>query len=165
MLKRALAIAAVVGAGLALPASAYATDGYPPEEADLTCSTSQVEVTGAFTCTVTGTEGADAVLEATFDNGTVTIAGTTTSAPKTISGGEANFDLTAPDVTGTIYITATVDGVEAEAQASVDVVDELSGTGFDGMPLAVGAGVLLLAGGVIVFAATRRRSHADANAS
>lgn len=160
MLKRSLAVAVIAAATFAAPVAAFADDPYPAPDPGLTCSKGQVQLNESFTCTVTGEEGADATLQATFTGGDVTIAGTTTSAPKTITGGEANFTLTAPGVTGPIQIVATVDGTQVTAQAQVEVVDELSSTGFDGMPLAIAAGALLVGGAAVIFVgAARRRSH------
>jgi hypothetical protein len=158
MIKRSLAVLAVAGIALAVPATAMATTEYPAPEPTLTCSTTQAQPGTDFECIVTGDEGADAQLQTTFSGADAEIAGTATSAVKTITGGEASFTVTAPTIEGTIGITAIVDGVPLSTSASVDVSEELSSTGFDSMPLAIGAGALLVAGAAVVFVAARRRS-------
>lgn len=163
MIRRVLATVAVAFAVAAVPLAAQAADPYPAPTPTVACSATQVEINATFTCTVTGEEGKPAVLQVSSSNGDVTIAGTTTSAPKNITGGEANFTLTAPAVPSQITITATVGGVSVQTQAAVSVVDELSGTGFDNMGLLIGAVVLVVGGGAVVFATTRRRSQQKVN--
>jgi len=160
MIKRSLATLAVTGLALAVPVAAFAATDYPAPPPGLTCSTTQAAPGTTFTCTITGEDGDNAQLQTTFSGADATIAGTVTSAAKTITAGEANFTVTAPSIEGTIGISGIINEV-AFATADVDVAEELSGTGFDGMPLAVGAGVLLVAGAAVVFVGARRRSAAN----
>jgi hypothetical protein len=164
MIKRLLATIAVAGLALAVPAAAFAGTEYPAPEPTLTCDTAQVALSATFACTVTGEDGATVQLQTTFDgeDAPVAIAGTVISDETTIASGEANFVVTAPGSEGTIDIVAFVDGEELSATAAVEVVDELSGTGFDGMPLAIGAGALLAAGAAVIFIAAARRNRENA---
>ena len=159
MIRRVIATASAVFVLVAAPVAAQAGTDYPAPEAGVTCSTTQVAPGATFTCTVTGAEDASAVLQATTScEEDATIAGTVTSAPKTITGGEATFTVTAPSSEDcTIAITGFIDDVSV-GEATVTVAAELSGTGFDGMPLAIGAGVLLVAGASVIFVAARRRN-------
>ncbi|MGC4175649.1 hypothetical protein [Demequina sp.] len=162
MIKRSLATVAVAGLTFAAPVAAFAGTDYPAPEAGVTCDSTQVAPNESFNCTVTG-EGTNAALQATTsgENASIDIAGTETSADNPLVDGEASFVVTAPSVEGTIGITGLIDG-EAVGTADVDVAEELSGTGFDSMPLAVGAGVLLVAGAAVVFVGARRRSAQNA---
>lgn len=159
MIKRSLATLAVTGLAFAAPVAAFASTDYPVPPPGLTCSTAQAAPGSSFTCTVTGDPAADATLTTTFSGADAAIAGTVTSAPRLVGATGAVFTITAPTIEGTIGISAVVGQVSA-GTADVDVAEELSGTGFNGMPLAVGAGVLLVAGASVVFVAARRRSHA-----
>ena len=160
MIRRTLATVAVAAAALAVPVAASATQ-YPAPEPGLTCTASQVAPGESADCTITGPDGAAAQLQTTFSGADAEIAGTVTSAAKTITDGEATFTVTAPTIEGTIGVTGIIDGV-AFATASVEVAEELSSTGFDNMGLAVGAGALLVAGASVVFVAARRRSAQNA---
>ncbi|WP_156165413.1 hypothetical protein [Demequina rhizosphaerae] len=161
MLARTFAAAALAGAVVLAPTAAFAED-YPAADAALTCEATQVPVTTQFDCVGTGPDGASAVLQATTsgDNATF-IAGTVSSEAKTVVDGEVTWTVEAPSTAGTIGFTLIVDG-EAVDTATVDVVagttDELSGTGFENVGLAAGAGVLLVAGAATVFVAARRRA-------
>ena len=157
MIRRALAAIAVAGVALAVPVAASAVT-YPADDATLECTATQVAPGESFECTITAEGGTEAQLQATTSGENASIAGTVTSAPKDITSGSADFTVTAPSVEGTIGLTAIVDGVVVEQTATVVVSDQLSGTGFDSLPLAIGAGVLLVGGAAVVFVAARRRS-------
>jgi len=157
MIRRALAAVAVAGVALAVPVTASAVT-YPADDATLECSATQVAPNESFECTITAEGGTEAQLQATTAGENASIAGTVTSAPKDITSGTADFTVTAPSVEGTIGLTAIVDGIVVDETATVIVTDQLSVTGFDSTPLAIGAGVLLVAGAAVVFVAARRRS-------
>ncbi|WP_062530173.1 hypothetical protein [Demequina rhizosphaerae] len=167
MIARSIAATALAGAVALAPTAAF---GYGSEDAALTCSATQVTVTQQFECVGTGPEGASAALQATTSGENATfIAGTVTSAEKTVVDGEATWTVEAPSTAGVIGFTLLVDG-EAADTATVDVVadsaasgsDELSSTGFENTALAAGAGVLLVAGAATVFVAARRRASQNA---
>ncbi|WP_062387906.1 hypothetical protein [Demequina iriomotensis] len=172
MIVRTVATAAL-GTAIALaPAVAASAETYPAPEGSLTCSVTQIPVDQTFTCTITST-GDYAQLQTVFSGDDATIAGTVTSAEVALDG-TADFTVTAPSIVGTIGITGIVDG-EAIDTASVEVVAEdtggtttgvagaggggLSGTGFENEGLAIGAGVLLVAGAATVYIAARRRAN------
>jgi len=81
-----------------------------------------------------------------------------------ITGAEPGSVVTLP-ITGvagqTLTATANASGVAtfAVAAAAAPAVPTLSSTGFDGMPLAIGGGVLVLAGTGAVLVARRRKSE------
>jgi len=160
MIKRTLAVIAVTGLALAVPAAAFAGTEYPAPEPTLTCDPPQTTPGGTVDCVITGEDGDEAQLQTTFSGADAGIAGTVTSDVKIIAGGEAAFTVTAPSIEGTIGISGILNGVAFDT-ADVVVAEELSATGFDSMPLAVGAGVLLVAGAAVVFVAARRRSAAN----
>jgi len=162
MIKRVLATVAVTGMLFVVPAVAFAASPYPAPDQTLKCSTAQAPPSTTFTCTITGTNGDAAQLQTTFDGADAAIAGTVTSSPRTIAGGKATFTVTAPAIPGTIGISGIINQVTFDS-ASVDVADELSSTGFDGMPIAVGAAVLLVAGAGIIVVGARRRSRERQN--
>jgi hypothetical protein len=153
---------------LAVPAAAFAINtDYPAPPPALTCDTAQVAPGATFNCEVTGQLNADAILTTDFPGATAEIAGTDTktqalSTPTSnVNEGTTTFSITAPTIEGDITITVSVNG-ESPDGVAVEVASELSGTGFDSMPLAVGAGVLLVAGAAVVFVAARRRSAHNA---
>ncbi|MDN4475419.1 hypothetical protein QQX09_06055 [Demequina sp. SYSU T00192] len=168
MIARTIATVALAGAAVLVPSAAFAADTYPDAGDSLTCDASQVDVTNTVGCTVGAADGSKVALQVTTAGEDASIAGTVTSAAKTVSGNVASFTITAPSSTGTMGITAIIDG-EAVDTASIEVVssastttgDELSGTGFENVGLAAGAGVLLVAGAATVFVAARRRAAAN----
>ena len=168
MIRKTLAAAGIAGALVMAPTAAFAVGTYPAPADALTCSTTQTPVSTVFNCTIEGPNGSAAQLQTTFSGGDATIAGTVTSAEKTIAANEANFTVTAPGTTGVIGITGIIDGVAIDT-ASVDVIAEtstggdgsLSGTGFENAGLAVGAGVLLVGGAAAIAVAARRRQKAS----
>lgn len=115
--RRSAAIAAAAGLALALaPAAAFAyvpTDidgGDTSADLDLVCSETSVDPAADFTCTASSTvlpDGTAVTLAAEHADGTPGVAGIA-YATKSLSGGQAVFNLTAPDVTtgGNISIVA-----------------------------------------------------------
>jgi len=168
MIARTVVTAALAGAVVLAPTAALAdVEEYPDAADSLTCDASQVEVTNTVDCTVGAANGAQAALQVTTSGEDASIAGTVTSAEKTVADNVATFTITAPSTTGTMGVTALIDGVAADT-ASIEVVassastdDELAGTGFENAGLAAGAGVLLVAGAATVFVAARRRATAN----
>lgn len=167
MIARTFASVALAGAVVLAPTAAFA-ETYPAPDDALTCSATVVDQGQTFDCTVEGPNGASAQLQTTTSGDDATIAGTVTSAPKTIVNNVAEFTVTAPGTAGVIGISAIING-EAVDTASVSVAaatggtdEELSGTGFENAGLAIGAGVLLVAGATTVFVAGRRRANTNA---
>lgn len=166
MIRRSLAVGALALAGLALAVPASAGPVYP-DESTLACSTTQVTPNQTFTCTVTRTQGTGthAQLTTNFSGGDATISGVV-SAVKPLSGNAASFTVTAPSVLGNISITSGVgpEGgpyLDSITTAAVVVVDSMASTGFDGTPLAIAAGALLVVGaGAVGLGAYRRRQDA-----
>lgn len=170
MIARTFASVALAGAVVLAPTAAFA-ETYPAPEDALTCSATVVDQGQTFDCTVEGPNGASAQLQTTTSGDDATIAGTVTSAPKTIVNNVAEFTVTAPGTAGVIGISAIING-EAVDTASINVAapagggngddDELARTGFENAGLAIGAGILLVAGATTVFVAGRRRANANA---
>lgn len=164
---RTVTAIAIAGALALAPTAAQAVGTYPAPGDSLTCSTTQTPVSTVFTCTIEGPNDAAAQLQTTFSGGDATIAGTVTSAAKTIVDNEATFTVTAPGTTGVIGITGIIDGSAVDT-ASVEVVAEagtggsLSGTGFENAGLALGAGALLVGGAAAIVVAARRRQRVEA---
>jgi hypothetical protein len=187
MIRRS--VVAVAAAGVLVLATGLpgaATVAYPAPEDSLTCAAAQVPAGEVLECTIGGPDGASAQLQTTFAGEDAAIAGTVTSAAKTIAGNIASFTVTAPSTEGIIGVTGIIDG-QAVDTASVEVVvtadivegagplpgdggtstdggvetgdGVLSGTGFENSGLAIGAGALLVAGGVAVFVGARRRNN------
>ncbi|MEP7017890.1 MAG: hypothetical protein ABI899_07715, partial [Actinomycetota bacterium] len=67
------------------------------------------------------------------------------------------YTLTATNASGAVVSTQTLT-VHSVSAAGVAPSGQLSFTGFDGLPLAVGGGVLVLAGAGAVLVARRRKS-------
>jgi len=178
MIRRTIVIAAVAAAVAAAPVAAYAAETYPAPEDSASTSTTIVAPGVSFVVTVEGPTGSLAQIQAIFPGTSdFTIAGTVTSPVKVIANNEANFTVTAPNESGVMGITVLIDGepvdtlsitIVAEAGTGTDGAavaggDELSATGFENSGLAIGAGVLLVAGAGAVFVAARRRSAQNAN--
>lgn len=164
MIRKTLAAMVVAGAAVAVPVAAFAAPAYPADTAQLECTALQVETNQTLNCTVTSPDGGtDATLTVDASTGTPTVAAAD-SATKALSGNQAQFTVTAPSSVSVLTITATVDGQTVPGAVNVDVVaeGELSGTGFDSMPLAIGAAVLLVGGAAAVYGAARRRAKQDA---
>ena len=162
MIARTFASVALAGAVVLAPTAAFA-ETYPAPADSLSCSATQVEVGVEVTCTVGGPNGSEAVLQVTFPG-----EGTTTYGPVTIVDNVATFTFTAPTTVGVLGVSALIDG-EAVDTATINVVaadaaadDELSSTGFEIAGLAIGAGVLLVAGATTVSGAGRRRANTNA---
>jgi len=164
MIRKTLAAVVVAGAAFAVPVAAVAAPAYPADSASIECSATQVETGQAFTCTVSSPDGGtNATLTADASTGTPTVAAAD-SATKALVGGEAQFTVTAPSEVSDLIISAQIDGDAVAGTLTVEVLaeGELSGTGFDSMPLAIGAAVLLVGGAAVVFVAARRRSAQNA---
>lgn len=172
MIRRTIAAVALSGALVLAPSAAFAAGAYPAPDASLKCDRQVTAVSTVVNCTVTGPNNASAKLQTTYSGADATIAGTVTSAPKTITNNTASFVITAPGITGVIGVTAIVNDVAITPGASVQVVaastDTGSGsgnlpqTGFENTGLAIGAGAALVAGAAAVFVAARRRQAQDA---
>jgi hypothetical protein len=155
MIRRiVLAVAAAVALTL-VPAAAmaYEAPGFTFSVSDATPATGvpfTAVITGAVpgsvvTLTVTGVAGQ--TLTATANaSGAATFTVTLNAA--------GAYTLTATNAAGAVLGTQVVTVAAAAAAA----VPALSSTGFDGMPLAVGGGVLVLAGAGAVVVAKRRKS-------
>ncbi|WP_062521741.1 hypothetical protein [Demequina silvatica] len=134
----------------------------------------------SFTCTVTSTLGDKAALQTSASTFDAAIAGTVTSGTKALRSGAASFTVSTPsDASGTVTATGIVDG-GAVGSVAVDVTNTavlsedtgttatettsavLSATGFAGTTMALGAGVLLVAGATTVIVAARRNGPEDA---
>ena len=150
MIRRTLITVGLAAAAVALPAAAQATE-YPAPEAGVECTPLQITPGGTIDCTVTG-EGTNAQLQTTTSGDDATIAGVVVSGNKALVDGAASFTVTAPAQEGEIGIVGLVDG-QTVGSATVEVAEELSGTGFDSAPLAVGAVVLLVGGALLIVAA------------
>lgn len=171
MIRKTIATAAIAGAIVMAPTAALAAGTYPAPEDSLTCNKTVTVISTTVDCTIAGPNGAAAQLQTTFAGEDATIAGTVTSAPKTIAANVADFTITAPGVVGTIGVTGIIDGVAVDT-AAVEVVTEVGGsgtdngglasTGFENAGLAIGAGALLVVGATTVFVAARRRQMQDA---
>jgi hypothetical protein len=146
---------AVAASALAAPAIASPSP-YPVTEVGLTCSTTQVPANTTFTCTITSDGGTSATLTT---GGSEVVSGSMT---KPLNGSAPNlsatFSITSGPTAGPIAITGVVDSVQATNGATVTVVLATADTGYDGAPLAIAAGSLLVAGaGAVAFGAYRRR--------
>ena len=153
MIRRiVLAVAAAVALILVPSAAmAYQAPGFTFTVSDTTPATGV-----PFTAVVTGAEPGTVV--------TLTVTGGQTFTATANASGVATFTLTL-SAAGVYTLTATnaagvVIGTQTVtvAAAAASVVPGLVDTGFDGMPLAIGGGVLVLAGAGAVLVARRRKS-------
>lgn len=163
MIRRTLAVGALTLVASAVPAVAFA-GSYPAPQDSLSCSASQVLPGGTLTCAIGGPEGSSAQLQVTTSGANASIAGTVTSEQKVITDGSATFTVTAPDESGTLGLTALIDGVAVDTSTAIAAAagEELSATGFQSTGLAIGAGALLVAGAGAVVIGARRRARVDA---
>ncbi|UJP41002.1 peptidase [Cellulomonas palmilytica] len=166
--RRAVASAAIVGALVLSPSAAF---GYGAEDyTDTgTASTTTPAVGQSFTITVVGPPGARVTLtitsSANIPDSAIQIAGTKSLTRTADASGTAVFTVTLSQAgtftavvtdaeSGEVLSTQTfqVAGSVAEAPGG-----ELSSTGSDVLPLALGAGaVLVLGAGAVVYATKRR---------
>lgn len=153
MIRRiVLAVAAAVALTL-VPAAAmaYEAPGFTFSVSDATPATGI-----PFTAVITGAEPGS-VVTLTITGGQVLTATANASGVATFTvtlNAAGVYTLTATNAAGEVLGTQTVTVAAAAAAA----VPALSSTGFDGMPLAVGGGVLVLAGAGAVAVARRRKS-------
>ncbi|GMA35211.1 hypothetical protein GCM10025876_14150 [Demequina litorisediminis] len=152
-----------------VPTAALADNDYTGGDNPTTCDVSGAVPGGTFPCSVTGADGQEAGMSGTFSTGDeVGIAGATATVTKAVSGGSADFSISVPESDGTLSLTTYLDG-EAVDSMTLAVVDgaavpvavdaeDLSQTGFTNMPLLVGVGLLLAAGGgAVVYAGRKAR--------
>ncbi len=148
-----------------------ASGSYPPSEDALTVTSQQVAPGGTVQVSVGGPAGSEAQVQVTSSGEDASIAGTVTSAVKVIEADTtpAQFTVTVPTASGTIGVTALLDGIavdtatitvvtEAAAQQAED--DALSLTGPEVAGIAVAA-VALLGGGAAIAIVARRRREDD----
>ena len=173
MIRRAVLVAAAAVAALALilvpsAAMAYNAPGFTSTVSDPSPAVGQpnsVVISGAdanspVTLTITSDP-------ATLSNDSIQIAGTKSLTKTANASGVATFSVTlnasgnfavvATNAAGAVISTLTLSAHAAGAAAGTGGA-VLSSTGFDGMPLAVGGGVLVLVGAGAVLVARRRQS-------
>lgn len=163
MVRRALLTAAAAVALVALPAAAMAYDapGYTTTVTDPTPAIGQ-----AFTLTTDGqTAGEQLILTVTSDpasigNDKIAVAGSRSLAKTADADGAASWSITL-SAAGTYTLAVTNAAGQLVGDETVTVAaatgPALSDTGFDGMPLAIGAGALVALGAAAVVVARRRR--------
>ena len=161
MIRRALLVAAAAVALILVPSVAmadYEAPGFTSSVSDSTPAVGQ-----SITVTING--------GAANANKVITLASTCLStSPLTATAnasGVASFTftlsaagvytLTATNASGAVVSTQTITA-HAVSAAGVAPSGQLSFTGFDSLPLAVGGGVLVLAGAGAVLVARRRKS-------
>ena len=168
MIRRTLLVAAAAFALILAPtvAMAYNAPGYTSSVSDPTPAVDQpitvtlqggaananqlitLKITGAGTKSLTATANASGVASFTF-----------------VLGASGAYTLTMTNEAGAVVSTQTLTvlGVSAAAAVPGAVSGGLATTGFDGMPLAVGGGVLVLAGaGAVIIARRRKSAHVPA---
>jgi hypothetical protein len=171
MIRRALLVAAAAAAFILGPSAAMA---YTPPGFTFTVSDATPAAGAPFTSTVTGVGPSTQVTlgitsnPASISNSAIQIAGAKTFAKTANASGVATFTatlsaagtyaLTATSSTGAVVGTQTVTVAGAGAAAAAAPGGQLSRTGFDAIPFAVGGGLLVLAGAGAVVVARRRRS-------
>lgn len=171
MIRRTVLVAAAAVALILAPTAAMAYDapGFTSTVSDSTPALGQpvtVVISGAdanapVTLTITSNP-------ASLSNDTIQIAGTksltkTANASGVVSftvtlTGVGSFLLTATNAAGAVISTQTLTVAAAGAASGGVAGAQLSRTGFEGMPLVVGGGVLVLLGAGAVVIARRRRS-------
>jgi len=170
---RRSALVAVAAVGLALVPSAAMAYGSGDYSNKGTVSDTTPAVGQSFTVTVTGPAGASVTLTitsnpATLPDSAINIAGTKSLAKVTNSAGTAvftvtlsqpgSFTLVATDTaSGAVLSTQTVSVAGAASGAGT-----LSSTGSNALPIALGAGALVLVGAGGVVLARRRQAGATA---
>lgn len=173
MMIRRTALVAVAAVALALVPSAAMAYGIQDYNDRGTVSDTTPAVGQSFTVTVDGPAGAQVTLTitsnpASIPDSAITIAGTKSLTKTTNAQGTAVFTVTLSQAgTFTLVATDTVSGAVLSTQAvtvagAAGGAGSLSSTGSNALPIALGAGALVLvgAGGVVL---ARRRS-ADAAA-
>ena len=157
MIRRAFLVAAAAAALILTPSVAMADYVAPP--LTVTVSDSTPNAGDSFTVSVLGVVANAPVTLTTCRSDGARTLNTTANA-----SGVATFSVTLTKA-GVCTLTARVAGVVVATQdvrvlgVSADAVpSSLSRTGFDGMPLAVGGGLLVLMGAGAVVVAKRRKS-------
>jgi hypothetical protein len=173
MIRRIFLVAAAAAALILAPTTAmaaYNAPGYtctvsdptPAIGAPVTVHMSGADANEAVTLTITSSP-------ASISNDDIQIAGTKALNKTANASGVADFTVTLAsagtyalsmtEASGAVISTQTLTvGSQAAAAAGAAATPKLSFTGFNGMGLAVGGGVLVLAGAGAVLIARRRRS-------
>lgn len=170
-ISRTVATAVIAGALALAPtaASAYV----PSDYSNVTASTLSPGVGSPFIITIQGPINADVTLNITsvsaaIPDSAITIAGTRSLTKTTNAEGVASFTVTLAQAgtynavvtdagTGAVIRTLTLDVAAASGTSTSG--GQLSSTGSDALPIALGAGALLLVGaGGVAFAKRRRQS-------
>lgn len=170
---RRTALVAVAAVALALVPSAAFSYGAGDFSNKGTVSDTTPAAGESFTVTVTGPAGASVTLTVTSNpaslpDSSITIAGTKSLSKVTNASGTAVFTVTLSQAgTFTVVATDTASGAVISTQtvsvaAAAGAAGSLSSTGSNALPIALGAGALVLvgAGGVVV--ARRRQAGAAA---
>lgn len=166
MIRRKVLIVAAAAALVLAPSAAFgygATD-YTDKG---TVSDTTPTVGQSFTVTVQGPANASVTLTITspdsIPDSAITIAGTKSLTKTTNAAGTAVFTVTLSAAgTYTLVATDTVSGAVLSTQAvtvaaAAGTTGSLATTGTDALPIALGAGALVLAGAGAVVVAARRR--------
>lgn len=175
-ISRTVAAVALAGALALAPSAAF---GYGASDYTNrgTASDTTPAVGQSFTITIVGPPGARVILTitsnpATLPDSAITLAGTRSLAKTTDATGTAVFTVTlnqpgsftavATDaVSGEVLSTQTF-AVSGAAPGTPSSAGQLSATGSNALPLALGAGALLAAGAGSIVYAKRRRAAAHA---
>ncbi|WP_144268108.1 hypothetical protein [Demequina sp. NBRC 110055] len=148
------------------PTAALAANAYPAPQDALTVNAQRVVPGGEVMVSVGGPAGSEAQVQVTSSGEDATIAGTVTSAVKVIQSDATPvmFTVTVPSASGTVGVTALLDGVAVDtatisvvSEAAAAASDDLSVTGPEVVGIAVAAIVLVGGGAAIAIAARRRR--------
>ncbi|MFN3867183.1 MAG: hypothetical protein ACK4MD_10800 [Demequina sp.] len=161
----------IAGVFTLAPAAAHAQLDYPESAGVLQCDIASAVPGGNFGCEIDGPDGSQASLAGEFSGeGEVGIAGATSTAAETITGGIAPFTVSVPRSSGTLSLTALIDGEPVDtitlAVGTPTLVQpaELSAIGLTNAPLLAAVVMLLAGGGLAVVFASRRPSLVDAHA-
>lgn len=167
MVRRALLTAAAAAALVALPtvAMAYDAPGYETTVSDPTPALGQ-----AFSVVTDGNNAGEQLTltvtsnPASIGNDKIVVAGSRSLAKTADENGRATWTVTL-NAAGTFTLAVTnaagqLVGDETVTVAGAPAAPGLSDTGFDGLPLAIGAGALVALGATVVVIARRRREVA-----
>ena len=163
MVRRALLTAAAAAALVAFPAAAMAYDapGYNTTVTDPTPAIGQ-----AFTVTTDGNAPGEQLTltvtsnPASISNDSIVVAGSKALAKTADASGNVSWTVTLNAAgTYTLAITNAAGQLVGDEVVTVAAAagPALSDTGFDGMPLVLGAGALVALGATAVVVARRRR--------
>ena len=157
----ALALVVVPSAAMAYNAEGYTTtvsDPTPASGAPFTVTTTGADAGDELTLTVTSNP-------TSIPNSAIQVAGTVALAKTANADGVATWTVTLNQA-GTYTLTVTDSqsgallGDEVVTVAAAPAGDSLSATGFDPLPLGLGAAGLVLVGGTAVLMVRRRRAAA-----